>query len=500
MGPSAAIAVYRRRTPERTALYRCVQEHLETFRGRAEDSGAGLPAVVERELAGFLECGILAFGFARVHCEGCGYDRLVGFSCKGRGFCPSCCGRRMADTAAYLVDAVLPAVPIRQWVLSLPKPLRGLCAYDAELCRRVLGYFMDAVFARLRRLAKHELGLRRLKAAQPGAVTAVQRFGSAAELNLHFHSLVTDGVYVDGQEGAPRFVALPEPTAAEVQAVAWSVCERTVAHLRKLGRWLDEATVVGGDAEPDSGEALLQRCVEASLAGELVFARGRRPMRLYGSAARQDLPAGAKAGYGFDVHAGVRVPASERRRLEQLCRYILRPPLSNERLRRLDDDRFAVRLKRPWADGTTELVFDGPELVARLAALVPPPRVHTLRYHGVFAPHAKRRAEVVPTQAQVSGCAGHVAIQPAAATPHATRRRLDWAKLLARVWAIDVLACPKCDGPMQRFAFVTAPTAIAAILRSVGLPTAPPVRTPARRQEQPELDFESSATDISHWS
>ena len=106
------------------------------------------------ELRGFLRCGILAHGFVRVHCDGCGLDRVVAFSCKGRGFCPSCGGRRMADTAAHLVDRVLPEVPVRQWVLSLPFALRYRLAYDAALTTAVLGVFVRTVFASLRRRAR----------------------------------------------------------------------------------------------------------------------------------------------------------------------------------------------------------------------------------------------------------------------------------------------------------------------------------------------------------
>jgi len=109
-----------------------------------------VPRFVEREIRAFLHCGILAHGFVRVHCDECGLDRVVAFSCKGRGFCPSCGGRRMADTAAHLVDRVLPEVPVRQWVLSLPWQLRYRLAYDAPLVQGVLGIFVRAVFASLR--------------------------------------------------------------------------------------------------------------------------------------------------------------------------------------------------------------------------------------------------------------------------------------------------------------------------------------------------------------
>ena len=95
-----------RREPETSVLYGVLREQLATFFARTEDeNGPGLPRFVQRELRRYLECGILAHGFARVFCSTCARDELVAFSCKGRGFCPSCCGRRMADTAAHLCES-----------------------------------------------------------------------------------------------------------------------------------------------------------------------------------------------------------------------------------------------------------------------------------------------------------------------------------------------------------------------------------------------------------
>src|SRR5438128_5658333 len=112
-------------------LHGLVRDHLETFlRDAAERTdGTGVPHFVEKELREFLTCGVLARGFARVRCGDCAYERLVPFSCKGRGFCPSCGGRRMTEQAAHLVDEVLPRVPVRQWVLTMPHRLRYLLAW-----------------------------------------------------------------------------------------------------------------------------------------------------------------------------------------------------------------------------------------------------------------------------------------------------------------------------------------------------------------------------------
>ena len=108
--------IYCRRRPETTTLYQVVQNHLETWLARSYDevnNEKTIPAHVEKEFRHYLECGILAYGFARVRCEGCGYDFLVAFSCKGRGLCPSCNTKHMVQTAGQLVDFVFLAVPVR---------------------------------------------------------------------------------------------------------------------------------------------------------------------------------------------------------------------------------------------------------------------------------------------------------------------------------------------------------------------------------------------------
>jgi hypothetical protein len=115
-----AAAAYQPRNPEENPLYGVVSEHLETFLAMQRERDRPVPHFVERELRSFLDCGVLANGFLRVHCDVCRKDRVVPFSCKGRSLCSSCCGRRMADTAAHLVDRVLPGVALRQWVLWLP--------------------------------------------------------------------------------------------------------------------------------------------------------------------------------------------------------------------------------------------------------------------------------------------------------------------------------------------------------------------------------------------
>jgi hypothetical protein len=194
-------ARHARRQPENTVLYGVVRDHLPTFLELARDrseGGFGYPRYVEREFEKFLACGLLCHGFVRVHCGNCGDDRLVAFSCKTRGFCPSCTTRRMTTTAAHLVDRVLPVVPYRQWVLSLPRQVRFVLARDHDLLGRVVSVFLRKVFAWQRRRAR----ARGIAEPHTGAITFVQRFGSLLNLNCHAHALIPEGVFATGPDGS----------------------------------------------------------------------------------------------------------------------------------------------------------------------------------------------------------------------------------------------------------------------------------------------------------
>jgi hypothetical protein len=225
---------YERHRPEDTVLYRTLESHLEPFLARASDqgSGDGLPAFVTRELRAYLRCGRIEHGCLHVRCEQCGDETVVAFSCKGRGFCPSCGGRRMSELAAHLVDRVIPRVPVRQWVLSLPFTLRYQLAFDAPLTAAVLDVFIRSVFAGLRRAAVRE----GIADAQCGAITAIQRFGSALNANVHFHSLVLDGVFSRPTPGeAPVFHPLPAPTDEEIAQIMDETHQRNTHQPHRSG-------------------------------------------------------------------------------------------------------------------------------------------------------------------------------------------------------------------------------------------------------------------------
>jgi hypothetical protein len=329
---------YKRHRPEETVLYSVVEGHWEGFRERVEEVGP-LPRFVVKEIEQYLRCGLLEHGHIRVACERCGFEHLVAFSCKRRGFCPSCMGRRMGDTAVHLTEHVLPKVPLRQWVCSLPWRLRALLGYDRELCAEVASAFVQELLRSLRWRAKRLFGLASIEQAHAGAVTFIQRFDSALRLNVHFHTLVPDGVYVRGDNSAAAelmFRALPEPTAEEVLDVARRTAERVVSILKKQGRSVD---ALGNEGQGvDERDRALASCIGAA-------ARTPALRVVYQNRAREDAP--AVVFMGFNVHAGAAIDGRDRLRVERLCRYLGRPPIAQDRLERLADGKVRYELSAP---------------------------------------------------------------------------------------------------------------------------------------------------------
>ncbi len=129
----SAPSYVRHRPPERTLLYQLVEEYYPAFKAYLAARGNVLRGYVEQEFEDYLKCGRLEHGFLRVRCDTCHAEHLVAFSCKKRGFCPSCGARRMAESAALLADEVFHEQPVRQWVLSVPYPLRFLFASRPEV-------------------------------------------------------------------------------------------------------------------------------------------------------------------------------------------------------------------------------------------------------------------------------------------------------------------------------------------------------------------------------
>jgi len=483
-----AVATYAPRDPSSTVLYHVIAEHLETLLASldADPDATGLPAYVQREFYDYLRCGILAHGFLRLGCDTCHKDLLRPFSCKRRGFCPSCAGRRMAQTAAHLVEQVIPWVPIRQWVVSVPIPLRYWTASSQDLTAKVhtiirttIGqYYVNQAVAQ-----GHERAT-----VHPGSVTFIQRFGSALQLNLPFHVIGLAGVYLDrtNQGLKPRFVPGEPPTDTDIAAVVQKISRRVIRLLRRLGYLetdMEPPVATGYDPLRETAPELA-RTMAASVQQRLAFGEraGQQVRRIgagFGAEGETPRLTGPRCAsvHGFSLHANTLIPAQRRDQLERLIRSTARGAVSLERLQEDANGDLVYTFTHPWSDGTTGIRLSPLELLEKLAALVPLPHVHLVRYGGCLAPHSHLRGAILPTPRQ-QGLDGPEVCP--------TSPRWSWARRLQRVFDVDMTRCPFChQGTLRLTAVLTQGEVIGKILRHRKLSADPPPITPARSHQAP---------------
>ena len=354
-GVSRLATPYVPRQPHETVLYGLVSKHLEAFLAHARESYAGpLPKYVVDEFRAFLGCGDFAQGFVYVRCTSCEAEMAVAFSCQVRGLCPSCAGRRMAGSAAHLVDRVLPSVPTRQYVLAFPYELSGLAATRPEVLSALSRIFWESLRARYVGWAK-TAGLA-TSAVETGAVTGVHRAGSSLNVHVHFHLLCLDGVYHDDGETL-RFEPAPAPTRAELTSLLERIYARVMKWLRRRGFVRDERDADASNAprEVSPAEALATAGMQR---GTLLTVRER------GDGEMEDEP-GASAPppprvtdavtyERFNLHASVHIAAHDDVARERLCRYLTRPAFSLARLRLRRDGNVSYRVKKATRGRVTE--------------------------------------------------------------------------------------------------------------------------------------------------
>jgi ribosomal protein S27E len=181
--------VYRPRHPERTVLYRVLFHHFDRFMAEYEDRfekeyGYFRP-IIKEVVERYLDCGNPKCGFARIRCPECREERLVMFSCRTRGFCPSCHAKRVEEWGEWMRETLLLDVPHRQVVFTIPKRLRIFFKFD----RRLLGDLCRCALRSLSRYFEIVTG----SALTPGVIAVLQTFGDRINLHVHLHFLVTEG-------------------------------------------------------------------------------------------------------------------------------------------------------------------------------------------------------------------------------------------------------------------------------------------------------------------
>jgi hypothetical protein len=298
---------------------------------------------------------------------------------------------------------------------------------------------------------------------------------------VHFHQLYIDGCYELGENNEPvNFIETNTPTLPELDHVLSQIIKRVAGYLERK-----QIIVKDNDSEFQleiPAEDTFSRLQASSVTYRFATgpSKGKKALTLK---TVPDSDHTARFGLvtknsGFSLHAGVATAAADREKLEKICRYIARPAVAEGRLSQNLDGDIIYRFKKPWDDGTTAIKMTPMELMEKLSALVPRPRVHLTRFHGVLGPHYKYRKQIVPPGPPDLKIAG--AKEAADSDKPPSAKRISWARLLKRVFDIDVTVCSACRGKVKIISAIEDPKVIKKILTHLGLPAAAPKLQPAR--------------------
>lgn len=455
-------AQYTRRKPEDGILYNAVCQEWPKIcaASKADNDGRGLPDFIEDAVDDYLKCGILKHGFVVVKCGQCRQAQAVAFSCKQRGICNSCDGKRMVEFGAQIVDSVIPRVRVRQWVATFPNDIRYMMAWNFEF----RGAILRAVMRGLERHYIAQAAKKGVKNAKYAAVSVQQRMDSSARLNTHFHILVADGVWHETDKGV-EFVPAPPLKQHVVQQVFEDILKRIDRQIAKLPDPIEEPGQTLRQRDPAFALLLRNAMLGFQTTGKDI---GKPQQVEFGKGAPKIKPHGRNCvtGGGFSLHANRTIAPQDREGLEKLARYLCRPAVPASRLEYVENPKdgktIRIHLKTVWAGGITSVLVTPMDLTIRTLAQIPLPFRKNVNYFGCFASNAKLRAQVVvagdkPKARRKKSC-----------TIKDESTRLTWAEALKRTWGWDLLKC-SCGGTRTVLAAVQKKTEIERFLRHLHL-------------------------------
>ena len=294
-----------------------------------------------------------------------------------------------------------------------------------------------------------------------------------ADLPVSVAAMARDGVFLDGAYREERAELIWEASGQlrtrDVGEVLEKAVRRMVKHLRRRGALQGE----DDDVEPEEQLAASAVSGQVPPAGPQ-WLRGLAPLK--SSALDFEKPLCAALD-GFTLHAATRAGAHDTEGREALLRYVLRPPIAQNRVQPQKDGLVRIVLKKAFSDGTVAVEMDPLSLLCRLATAVPPPRYHIVKYAGVLAPASPWRPRIAPPK-PVEAPLPEPAEEPPPKRPGSNYR--GWAELLRRTFSIDVLKCEACGGRMKLMAMVTDAKSVERYLAKIGEPTEVPCRSPSR--------------------
>ena len=492
------MATYERHTPETTLLYKVIAREWPGIKRDYAARDVSIASYVSSEFDKYLRCGILQYGFLRLRCMGCMEERVVGFSCKSRGFCNTCGARRMEQKAARLEKEVWPSVAnARQWVLTFPMQVRRWLANSGELLRCVIRLVNDEISRFYIRHTPDLQDVSRSSDPATGSITFTQRFNSALDLSTHLHIIFTDGVW-DRFNGKLQFFPFRSFSTEDVMEVLFGIERRLEKLFRRKGfirgHGVDIEVVATKDEEQDAvASPFLPRKPKAY-----------RRKTGFKSPKWSDIDRQVMTEVGYcnatykwlSLQAAACVDGNDRDGLVKFFRYMSRSAVSPSRLSYTNPDApetssIQLALKRPWSDGSTSLEFSQVDFVEKLASIVPAPWINLTRYHGVFAPGHAWRDFIVPRRplgvlsmdSDMRGAPAdsdndedneNLSVKKRSTSGQAPAQYwMPWAELLRRTFGVCPETC-SCGSKMVLIAVTTDRQGIGDMMAKMGLATLPP--------------------------
>jgi hypothetical protein len=396
-----AVAIYQPRNPQSTPLYFLVESLYEKVKAvweeRFERSNGFWRGFIDDVVARYLDCGVLESGFARVFCDHCKDEFLLPFSCKVRGLCPSCGAKRAAAFAAFLKDELLEDVCHAQWVFTIPKMLRPYFLYHREL----LGQLCRAAYETVKELM---IAATEDKDIRPGMVAVIQTFSQFLLWNPHIHALASRG--------------------------GWNA----------QGQWVPVPFI-----DPHAAELLFRHKIFQLLKTQGLISDERIELLL------------SWRHTGFSIDNSVTVYPSDEQGLERLARYMIRSPVSLQKLHYLPQTQQVFYQTNKGHDQEDSEIIDSMEFVARVLMHVPDLNKPYIHHYGIYSNRSQHKPRKDSTSAEATQNE-----DPPRVSNSKLRRR--WADLIRRVYQTDPLICPKCGSKMRILSFITQPRVINKIL------------------------------------
>jgi len=412
-----------------TSFYQLVDQYFDEFKRvyprRYRGAFGCWRPIIDEVVGKFLRCGVVDYGFARVRCLECKHEMFVSFSCKRRGFCPSCHQKRTLNLANHLVKNVFAEVPHRQFVFTIPKRFRLYFRYNRDLLsdlarcawqtiQDVYGFVLDETL-------------------MPGGVATIQTFGSLMLWNPHIHAIVTDGGF-DDEGGFHLLSEIPTEPFLKV----WE-------------------------------HHVFQMLIE----------KGRIKPKLVRNMQNWKYT-------GFSVHKEVKIKAGDEDGLKRLTHYIARCPVAEAKIHQESpEDEVLYDAEHPnplpfqqWRALPQERtitrnfeVFDPLDFLAQVTQHIPDKGQHLTRYYGWYSNVARgKRAKTAGEQGSKT-----THVRPA------TEAHKCWAMLIKQVYEVDPLECPECGEKMKIVSFIRDPRVIFRILDHLDMledPESDPPRGP----------------------